>query len=76
MDASRVLPSCPGMLWGVFWEALGVSWEAFLVILLLQGGIRSENDEMLENDDPLNGFALFLETQGLQNGTKMVPEEH
>ena len=31
---------------------------------------------MLENDDPLNGFALFLETQGLQNETKMVPEEH
>ena len=54
MDASRALPSSPGVLWEMFWEALGVSWGAFLVIFLVQGGIRSESDEMLENDDPLN----------------------
>ena len=70
MDASRALPSSPGVLWGVFWEALGVSWEAFLLIFLVQGGIRSENDEMLENDDPVMRFAMFLESQGLQHETK------
>ena len=65
MDASRELQSSPGVLWVVFWEALGVSWGAFLVIFLAQGGSRSENDEMLDNDDPFMRFAMFLDSQGL-----------
>ena len=76
MDVPRALQSSLGLLWGVCWEALGVSWGAFFAMFLVQGGIRSENDEMLENDDPLNEFAMFLEPKGLQNETKMVPEEH
>ena len=74
MDASRALPSSPGVLWGVFWEALGVSWVAFWVIFLAQGGIRSENDEMLENDDPYGTFAMFSTSRGLRNEAKMLPE--
>ena len=31
-DAARAPQSSPGVLWGVFWEALGVSWGAFLLI--------------------------------------------
>ena len=32
MDASRALQSSPGVLWVVFWEALGVSWVFFLTL--------------------------------------------
>ena len=32
MDASRELQSSPGVVWVVFWEALGVSWGAFLLL--------------------------------------------
>ena len=39
-----------------------------------QGGVRSENSEKLEFDDPLNENAMFLRSQGLQNEAKMVPK--
>ena len=55
MDAPRALQSSPGLLWGAFWGAFGASWGAFWLIFLVQGGTRSENDEKLEKDDPLNG---------------------
>ena len=43
------------------------------MILGTQGGVRSENSEKLEFDDPLNENAMFLRPQGFQNKTKMVP---
>ena len=48
--------------------------ERFGMILGTQGGVRSENSEKLEFDDPLNENAMFLRSQGLQNEAKMVPK--
>ena len=42
--------------------------------VVTQGGVRSENSEKLEFDDPLNENAMFLRSQGLQNEAKMVPK--
>ena len=36
---------------------------------------RSENGEMLENDDPLEPFAMLLRSQALQNEFEMVPKQ-
>ena len=72
VDASRTLQGAPGVLDAVFLEALGVSWVAFWMSLLVYGGTGSENDEMLENDDPLNENARFLVSRGPHNETKMV----
>ena len=44
------------------------------MILGTQGGVRSENSEKLEFDDPLNENAMFLRPQGFQNEAKMVPK--
>ena len=51
MDASRALQGVPGVLGGVFLEALGVSRGAFWIVFLVLGATGSENGEMLENDD-------------------------
>ena len=72
MDASRALHGTPGVLGGVFLEALGVSWGACWMICFVWGGTGSENDEMLENEDPLNENARFLVSQGPHYETKMV----
>ena len=48
--------------------------ELFLLMFETQGGVRSENSEKLEFDDPLNENAMFLRSQGLQNEAKMVPK--
>ena len=44
-------------------------------VLLVQEDIRSESDEMLQNDDPLTVIAMFLEPQVLQNEAEMVPHD-
>ena len=44
----------PGLLWVAFGGALGVSGGVFLMIFLVRRGLRSENGEMLDFDDPLN----------------------
>ena len=75
MDGSRALQGAPGVLGGVFLDALGVSRGAFWMIFLVVGGTGRENGEMLESDDPLNEHAMFRGFQGPQNETKMVPEE-
>ena len=36
----------------------------------MKGSVRSENGEMLEFDDPLEGFAMSTRTRGLQNEVK------
>ena len=75
MVASRALQGAPGVLGGVFLEALGVSRGAFWMIFLGLGSTGRENGEMFESDDPLNENAMFRGSQGPQNETKMVPEE-
>ena len=52
--APGLLLGSPGLLWVGFGGALGVSGDVFWMIFLAQRGLRSENCEMLENDDPLN----------------------
>ena len=51
-----------------------VAPERFGTILGTQGGVRSENSDKLEFDDPLNENARFLRSQGLQNEVKIVPK--
>ena len=63
-----------GLLWVGFGGALGVSGGVFWIIFLAQSGLRSENCEMLENYDPLNGIAMFLRPQGLQNEVQIDPK--
>ena len=75
MDGSRALQGAPGVLGGVFLEALEVSRGAFWMIFLGLGGTGRENGEMLESDDHLNENAMFRGSQGPQHETKMVPEE-
>ena len=36
------------------------------------GGVRSENGDKLEFDDPLNEIAMFSRPQGSQNELKLV----
>ena len=44
------------------------------MMFVLSGGVRRENSEKLEFDDPLNENARFLRSQGLQNEVKIVPK--
>ena len=44
------------------------------MILGTQGGVQIENNEKLEFDDPLNENAMFLRSQGLQNGAPGTPK--
>ena len=59
MDGSRPLQGAPGVLGGVFLEALEVSRGAFWIIFLVLGGTGSEIGEMLESDDSLHENAMF-----------------
>ena len=78
LEASRgspgAFPSASGLLWGSFWGARGGHLERFCLIFVSPGGVRSENSEKLEFDDPLNENAMLLRPQGLQNDAKMVPK--
>ena len=68
------LLSAPGLLWGSFWAACGDDLGLFLLMFETQGGVRSENSEKLEFNDPLNENTMLLRSQGLQNEAKMVPK--
>ena len=46
----------------------------FLMMFVLSGGVRRENSEKLEFDDPLNENARFLRSQGFQKEVKIVPK--
>ena len=72
MDGSRALQGAPGVLGGVFLEALEVSRGAFWMIFLGLGGTGRENGEMLESDDHLNENAMFRGSQGPQNVTNVL----
>ena len=61
----------PGSSLGLSGEPSGVSVLSFLSFFDAKSRFRSGNGEMLENDDPLNGFAVFLRSQGLQDLVKM-----
>ena len=49
----------PGGLLGPFWSAFGTSGRGFSLVLEVCAGAWDENDEKLDFDDLLNGFALF-----------------
>ena len=53
------LQSAPGLLWDTFWRAWGADVDRFGMILGTQGGVRSENSDKLEFDDPLHENAVF-----------------
>ena len=68
------LLSAPRLLWGTFWRSWGGNLARFGVIFLSPGDVQSENSEKLEFDDPLNENAMFLRSQGLQNGAPGTPK--
>ena len=68
------LLSAPGLLWGTFWASWGGNFEPLGVNFVTQGCVRSETSEKLEFDDPLNENAMFLRSQGLQNGAPGTPK--
>ena len=72
--AHGLLLASPGLLWVGFGGVLGVFGGAFWLIFSFRRGLRSENFEMLENDDPLNEFVVFSRRQGLQNEIQIDPE--
>ena len=45
------------------------------MVFVSQSGVRHENSEKLESDDPLNEHAMFLKSQGFQNEVKIVPKQ-
>ena len=68
------LLSAPGFLCGTIWKSWGNILERLEMIFLSPGDVEGETSEKLESDDPLNGNAMFLRPQGLQNEAKMVPK--
>ena len=69
-DSPGALLSAPGLLWGAFWRAWGADLERSGMILGTQGGVRSENSDKLEFDDPRNEIAIFSTPQGSHNELK------
>ena len=63
----------PGVSLGSFLEALRVPGGTFLCGFVVQGSLRSANNEMLEFDDPLEGVAMSARAWGLQNEVKKQP---
>ena len=63
-------PGAPGETPGSYsepsWEAPGGPGLSFWSCFGDQSRFRSGNGDMLENDDPLNGIAMFLRSQGIQ----------
>ena len=54
--SSGTLLSAPGLLCDTFWGA----WVSFLDDFVLSDGVRGENSDKLEFDDPLNENVMFL----------------
>ena len=44
------------------------------MVFVSQSGVRHENSEKLESDDPLNENVMFLRPQGFQIKTNIVPK--
>ena len=44
------------------------------MVFVPPGGVRRENCEKLEFDDPLDEIAMFLRPQASQNELKLVPK--
>ena len=44
------------------------------MVFVSPGGVRRENGDKLEFDDPLNEIAMFSRPQGSQNELKLVPK--
>ena len=44
------------------------------MVFVPPGGVRRENGDKLEFDDPLNEIAMFSRPQGSQNELKLVPK--
>ena len=44
------------------------------MVFVPPGGVRRENGDKLECDDPLNEIAMFSRPQGSQNELKLVPK--
>jgi hypothetical protein len=72
--AHGLLLASPGLLRVGLGSVLGVFGGPFWLIFSFRRGLRSENFEMLENDDPLNEFVVFSRPQGLQNEIQIDPE--
>ena len=72
--AHGLLLASPGLIWVGFGGCFGCLWRCFWLIFFFRRGLRSENFEMLDNDDPLNAFAVFSRPQGLQNEVNIDPE--
>ena len=73
-EAPGALLRAPWSLWDAFsgvWGSLEVLFGRFF---LVPDAVLSENGEHLDFDDPLNGFALFLRSQGLQNTVQIDPD--
>ena len=54
------VPSAPGLLWGSFGGAWGQHLGRVWMVFVPPGGVRRENGDKLEFDDPLNEIAMFL----------------
>ena len=63
-------PGAPGGVPGSYSEPSGeppgAPGPSFWSCFGDQSRFRSGNGDMLENDDPLNGIAVFLRSQGIQ----------
>ncbi len=46
----------------------------FWMVFVPPGGVRRENGDKLEFDDPLNEIAMFSRPQGSRNELKLVPK--
>ena len=44
------------------------------MVFVPRGGVRRENGDKLEFDDPLNEIAMLSRPQASQNGVKLVPK--
>ena len=64
------LLNAPGLLWGTIWGAWEEHLELFGMVFVSQSGVRHENSEKLESDDPLNENAMFL----CPKGSKIRPK--
>ena len=48
--------------------------KRFWMVFVPPGGVRRENGDKLEFDDPLNEIAMFSRPQASQNELKLVPK--
>ena len=65
-DAPGVSGRVPGSFSEPSLEAPGAPGLSFWSFFSGKSRFRSGNGDMLENDDPLNGIAVFLRSQGIQ----------